>query len=173
RPRLRLDDHRRHRLEAPEAAHRLQPRRRHDGDPDAAPGARLERVPESEGVASGVARDHRQALLLRRAGVRSEGGSLPGGEFRPDPDRARHRLSVRPGRHETDGNAGEDRLRPGHPRRHHIVERAPLPRIAGSTSLIEPDSTASAASSYAFGCALPITMRAQTAFAMSTAPATG
>ena len=56
---------------------------------------------------------------------------------------------------------------------HHIVERAPLPRIAGRISLIEPGSTASATSSNAVGCALTMITFAPASRAMSTAPATG
>ena len=46
-----------------------------------------ESLPESPG-------DHRAALLLRRAGVRSGGGEVPGQAVRRLADRARHRLPV-------------------------------------------------------------------------------
>jgi aminocarboxymuconate-semialdehyde decarboxylase len=129
--------------------------------------------PKAKESLPGIARHHRQALLLRRAGVRSRSRQVLDQAVRLVADRARHRLPVRAWRYKPIKDPG--RSEPGwrHAGRHHIVERAPLPRIAGSTSLIEPGSTASAASSYGVGCALTITMRAPAALAISTAPATG
>ena len=66
RARSGLDDHRRHRRAPPEAAHRLQPRRRRAGRAAAAPGACMEGDAQGEGGAQRIARAPRGASSTTR-----------------------------------------------------------------------------------------------------------
>ena len=65
---------------------------------ESAPGARLERDPQGEGIARRVARGVRSPLFLRRAGVRSCGGALRHRQLRQHAGLHRQRLPVQHGR---------------------------------------------------------------------------
>src|SRR5262245_21823652 len=176
RARLRLDDHGRSRGAAPAAAHRVQPRRRRDGDAAATAGARVEDDAQGEGIACRIAGGLGAALLLRPAGVRSGGGAAPDRALRLIPYHGRQRLPIHHGRFRPGRLARGRRARQRHPLRPQCRERAPLSRaemICGSTALIDSLNTASAASSKGVGSALTITIFAPARRAMSTAPAIG